>query len=73
MLFERTHLFPEADLAPDARLTFQQETRRFQEQLLRQALTDTGWNILETAALLDLGRSQVYNLIRAFGIERKPK
>jgi Nif-specific regulatory protein len=73
LLFERTHLFPEADVAPDARLTFQQETRRFQEQLLRGALADTGWNILETAALLDLGRSQVYNLIRAFGIERQPK
>jgi Nif-specific regulatory protein len=33
-------------------------------------LEDTGWNILETAARLDLGRSHVYNLIRAFGIER---
>ena len=29
-----------------------------------------GWNVVETARRLDLARSHVYNLIRAFGIER---
>jgi hypothetical protein len=30
-----------------------------------------GWNGLETARRLDLARSHVYNLIRAFGLERR--
>jgi len=30
-------------------------------------------NVLETARQLDLARSHVYNLIRAFGLERKQR
>jgi len=68
---ERAHLFPE--LCPAAAgqpplRTFQQATREFQQQLLEQTLNDTGWHILQTAERLDLGRSQVYNLIRSFGL-----
>jgi Nif-specific regulatory protein len=51
-------------------LTFQEATRRFQTRLLRETLEDAGWNIMEVARRLDLARSHVYNLIRAFGLAR---
>jgi len=72
---ERAHLFPhaEAAVAADEPLTFQAATRRLQEDLLRRTLEDTGWNIVEAAHRLDLTRSHVYNLIRAFGLERSGK
>jgi Nif-specific regulatory protein len=73
---ERTHLFPdraevETEEAPV--LTFQEATRRFQARLLRETLEDAGWNVMEVARRLDLARSHVYNLIRAFGLERAAK
>jgi len=37
---------------------------------LRQILEETGWNVAETARRLDLARSHVYNLIRAFEFAR---
>ena len=70
---ELHHVFPESpgdsvdDTAP---LSFQEATRRFQRELLRKALTETGWNVAETARRMDLARSHVYNLIKAFGLER---
>ena len=69
---ERTHLFPDADLPdePQHPETFQEATRRFQKNLLRETLDETQWNVLEAARRLDLARSHVYNLIRAFGLER---
>jgi Nif-specific regulatory protein len=68
---EISHLFPDRLVRGDAeRLTFQTATRRFQVSLLRQTLEETGWNIVETARRLDLARSHVYNLIRAFGLVR---
>ena len=70
---DRTHLFPNAPAAegePAAALTFQEATRRFQVGMLRQALEETQWNIVETARRLDLARSHVYNLIKAYGLER---
>jgi Nif-specific regulatory protein len=69
---ERAHVFPEgAEGAggPEAP-TFQEATRRFQTRLLRDTLADSNWNIVEAARRLDLARSHVYNLIRAFGLER---
>jgi Nif-specific regulatory protein len=69
---ERGHCFPEAVRGVEpARLTFQEATRRFQTQLLRDTLLEHGWNIVETAKRLDLARSHVYNLIRAFALERE--
>jgi Nif-specific regulatory protein len=70
---ESKHLFPEAEPLGElaGRPTFQEATRRFQERLLREALEETGWNVTETASLLDLARSHVYNLVRAFKIERQ--
>jgi Nif-specific regulatory protein len=70
---EREHLFPELRSSAGGQLhtvTFQQATREFQEQLLRQTLKETRWNILQTAEQLDLARSHVYNLIRTFGLDR---
>jgi Nif-specific regulatory protein len=53
-----------------AGVTFQEATRRFQAELLRRTFEDTGWNILEASRRLELTRSHVYTLIKAFGIER---
>jgi Nif-specific regulatory protein len=35
-----------------------------------EALEETGWNIQETADQLDITRSHVYNLIKAYGLKR---
>jgi Nif-specific regulatory protein len=74
MKVERHHVFPDAE-APDTQeedeaATFQEATRRFQAQLLRDCLEETGWNVSETARRLDVARSHVYKLITAFGFER---
>jgi Nif-specific regulatory protein len=71
---ERQHLFPGegAHPAPEGEpTTFQEATRRFQAELLRRSLEETGWNISETARRLDVARSYVYKLISAFGIESR--
>jgi Nif-specific regulatory protein len=70
---EPAHLFPSGGDQPPAALTFQEATRRFQARFLREALEASGWNVVETAKRLDLARSHVYNLIRAFGLERERK
>jgi Nif-specific regulatory protein len=69
---ERSHLLPGAD-TPDTEetVTFQEATRRFQARMLRDTLEEHGWNVNEVARRLDLARSHVYNLIRAFGLERE--
>jgi transcriptional regulator with GAF, ATPase, and Fis domain len=71
---EAAHLFGSADQAMSSTervaLTFQEETRRFQSELLQSTLEATGYNIAATARRLDLTRSHVYNLIRAFGLAR---
>ena len=41
-------------------------TKRF----LGNALEESGWNVMEVARRLDLARSHVYTLIRAFGLTR---
>jgi Nif-specific regulatory protein len=72
---ERAHLFPGSPTAPQPEegLTFQEATRRFQLGFLQDTLEAQGWNVVETARRLDLARSHVYNLIRAFGLERRPR
>ncbi|MFN8545974.1 MAG: sigma-54-dependent Fis family transcriptional regulator [Candidatus Binatia bacterium] len=70
---ERAHLFGESarPVSDDGSgLTFQEATRRFQARLLRQTLEEHGWNVVEAARRLDVARSHVYSLIRAFGLER---
>jgi Nif-specific regulatory protein len=74
MQVECAHVFPESaerSAEPAEALTFQEATRRFQARLLRETLEEANWNIVETARSLDLARSHVYNLIRAFGLERQ--
>ena len=39
--------------------------------VLRDALEDANWNVADVARRLDLVRSHVYNLIRAFGLARE--
>jgi Nif-specific regulatory protein len=69
---ELSYVFPEQDedevSALRKRPTFQEATRQFQVDLLCDALEETGWNVNETARRLDLARSHVYNLIRAYKI-----
>jgi Nif-specific regulatory protein len=71
---EMAHVFPESSERPAEalhELTFQEATRQFQARLLKDTLAETGWNVVETSRRLDLARSHVYNLIRAFGLERQ--
>jgi len=71
---ELRHVFPERasdDGDPDRSPTFQEATRSFQSNLLARTLAETGWNVSETSRRLELARSHVYSLIRAFGIERR--
>jgi Nif-specific regulatory protein len=71
---ETAHVFPQSRERPaefSHELTFQEATRQFQARLLRDTLAETGWNVVETSRRLDLARSHVYNLIRAFGLERQ--
>jgi len=68
---EPAHVFPgTAAPAANESLTFQEATRRFQRDLLASVLEETQWNVVETARRLELARSHVYNLIRAFGLLR---
>jgi transcriptional regulator with GAF, ATPase, and Fis domain len=70
---ERRHLFRDPDTAPGVgvRLTFQEATWHFQKGYLDKTLGELSWNVSEAARALDLARSHVYNLIRAFRLERK--
>jgi Nif-specific regulatory protein len=69
---EPFHLFAEADHAganaSGEPVTFQEATRRFQASFLREALERADWNVNEVAQRLDVARSHVYGLIRAFGL-----
>ena len=69
---ELRHLFPErvAQHGDDAALTWQEATRRYQRQLLRQVLDQEEWNVVRAAGRLDLTRSHIYNLIQALGLRR---
>jgi len=71
---EPRHLFPDRERTiedKEGSVSFQEGTRRFQRDLLCRTLDETDWNITETARRLDLARSHVYNLIRAFGLMRE--
>jgi Nif-specific regulatory protein len=70
----RRHLFPGSGEAgvPGAEraLTFQEETRRFQRELLARTLDETDWNVAAAARRLDVARSHLYALIKAFDLSR---
>jgi Nif-specific regulatory protein len=71
---ERRHLFPLESSAGERgerqAMTFDEATRAFQAQLLREALSRENWNITATARSLDLTRAHVYNLLKTFRISR---
>ncbi|WP_428268009.1 sigma 54-interacting transcriptional regulator [Haliangium sp.] len=68
---DAAHIFPRGERGEaDTDLSFQEATRRFQRDFLRDALERSGWNVTETARRLDIARSHVYNLIRVYGLER---
>ena len=69
---ERRHLFPQAETSTAVeQLTFQEATRRFQAGFLRDALEEADWSVTDVAEQLDLARSHVYHLIKAFGLEKR--
>jgi len=68
---EQRHVFPHDGSSPEEEsMSYQEATRRFQRDLIRRTLEETGWNVAETARSLDLARSHVYNLVKAFGLAR---
>jgi Nif-specific regulatory protein len=71
---EARHVFGDAAAASANRgpLTFQEETRRFQTALVQRALEGADWNVAAAARGLDLTRAHLYNLIKNFGLSRKP-
>lgn len=70
LVAERRHLFGEDESAVDGALTWQEATRRFQRDLLVQALRDAEGNVTEVARRLGLVRSHVYAMMKAFGLGR---
>lgn len=50
--------------------TFQDETQKFQGELLARALRAADWNVTAAARRLDITRSHLYALIKAFGLTR---
>lgn len=69
---EPRHLFPDrAPAAPEpASATFAEATRRFQGELLKDALERTDGNVSEAARALDLSRSRLYELLRDHDLVR---
>lgn len=61
---------PTSHPSPDGG-SFQEDTRRFQKELLAQALQAADWNVAAAARRLDLTRGHVYALIKAFGLARE--
>jgi Nif-specific regulatory protein len=51
-------------------VTFHTATRRYQRQLLDNALKATGGNVSEAARRLDLTRGHIYTLMKTLGLDR---
>jgi transcriptional regulator with GAF, ATPase, and Fis domain len=72
LVIERHHLFPEEPSPrPPKKPTLQQAMRACQARFVQDVLDEVGWNITEAAERLDITRSHVYNLIKAYGLKRK--
>jgi Nif-specific regulatory protein len=73
---EAAHVFREASSpgpVVGALRTFQEETRKFQCGVVLRALEAEDWNVTAAARTLDLTRAHLHNLIKAFGLKRRPK
>ncbi|MBN1204920.1 MAG: sigma-54-dependent Fis family transcriptional regulator [Myxococcaceae bacterium] len=68
---EPRHLSDAPRAREESPSSFHEATRVFQRDLLRRELDAVGWNVSEVARRLDLTRSHVYNLIKAFGLTRE--
>jgi len=69
------HLFPDRPSeSPEDGVprTFQEATRRFQAEFVSKSLEENDWNVVATSRQLDVARSHIYNLIRIFGLQRRP-
>ncbi|MBN8227023.1 sigma-54-dependent Fis family transcriptional regulator [Corallococcus macrosporus] len=67
---EPRHLADGRRLREVSRTSFYEETRQFQQDLLRRELKANDWNVIEVARKLDLPRSHLYNLIQTLGLTR---
>lgn len=68
---ESRDIFPDDPPAPDdATDSLHSATQRFQRSHILGVLTSTCWNVREAARVLDVSRSHIYNLIRAFKLTR---
>jgi Nif-specific regulatory protein len=70
---EVRHVFPGAaggEEAPAEAVGFHEATRRFQRDLVQQALERNDWNVTETARQLGLARSHVYNLVGVLALRK---
>ncbi len=78
LLIERRHLFPDeggqgnkvTQNGKPKRDTLQEATRSFQAKYVQEVLDEVGWNVPKAAEVLDIARSHVYNLIKAYGLKR---
>lgn len=72
LVIERHHLFPEEPPPrPPKKPTLQQAMRTFQARFVQDVFDEVGWNMTEAAERLDITRSHVYNLVKAYGLKRK--
>lgn len=62
---------PEAEDASGEHLTWKEANQRFQVDLIRKALIDVDWNVLEAARRLELSRSHIYTMIDRFAIDQE--
>lgn len=67
---EAQHLFPDQPAAREYALTYQQATRQFQRDFVKQTLDVADWNISEAARRLDISRTYLYRLISSLGVPR---
>ena len=68
---EAHDMFPDdPQSSSESSATLQSAMRSVQRNHILNVLTSTDWNIPETARILDVSRSHVYNLIRAYALER---
>ncbi|HSK01129.1 MAG TPA: sigma 54-interacting transcriptional regulator [Kofleriaceae bacterium] len=68
---EGRDIFPDDPGAADEAACFlRSATREFQRKHVLGVLTSTDWDLVEAARILDVSRSQIYNLIRAFELKR---
>ncbi|MFO0681376.1 MAG: sigma-54-dependent Fis family transcriptional regulator [Sandaracinus sp.] len=70
-LVEARDLDPKASGDGERARTLQESMRAFQRSLLEDTLEEVDWNVREAARRLDVTRSHVYNLIRAFELSRR--